>query len=128
MAEFYTSFRGKGRVQAYSAGSNPTGQVNPHALAVLEAYGINSDGGRSKSWGEFAVESAPRMDLVVTVCDNAAGETCPVWPGAPLSEHRSFADPAREMGSAEAQRAEFERIFAEIRTYIDDLLLRVSAE
>lgn len=128
MAEFYANTRGKGRVQAFSAGSNPTGQVNPHALAVLEAYGINPDGGHSKSWREFATDNAPHMDLVVTVCDNAAGEVCPVWPGAPVNEHQSFADPAREMGSAEAQRAEFERVFAEIRTYIDDLLLRVSAE
>lgn len=126
LAEYYTNHIGLGRIRAFSAGSTPTGRVNPHALATLQAHGIDAAAGRSKSWDEFAGDSAPQMDLVVTVCDNAAGEVCPVWPGAPMREHCSFADPARDMGSEAAQRAEFERVFAEIRAYVDALLKRLA--
>lgn len=94
LAEAILNRDGAGRVQAYSAGSNPTGRVNPGATRMLERRGIASDGYRSKSWDEFAAPGAPKMDLVVTVCASAAGEVCPVWPGAPMTTHWGVEDPA----------------------------------
>ncbi|MBM4196717.1 MAG: arsenate reductase ArsC [Gammaproteobacteria bacterium] len=88
-------------VQAHSAGSAPAGRVNPHALAVLEAAGIDTTGVRSKSWDEFARPGAPVMRIVITVCDSAAAETCPTWPGAPVRAHWGLADPS---SAAEADR------------------------
>lgn len=85
---------GAGRVRAWSAGSNPTGLVNPGALRLLEAKGLPTQGYRSKSWDEFAAPGAPVMDMVITVCSSAAGEVCPVWPGAPLRCHWGVDDPA----------------------------------
>ena len=81
-------------MQAFSAGSNPTGQVNPGALRLLARKGMPTEGYRSKSWDEFAAPGAPRMDLIVTVCDSAANEVCPAWPGAPLNAHWGIDDPA----------------------------------
>ncbi|MEM0943501.1 MAG: arsenate reductase ArsC [Pseudomonadota bacterium] len=85
---------GSGRVRAFSAGSNPAGRVNPGALRLLERKGLETTGYRSKSWDEFAAPGAPEMGLVVTVCASAAGETCPYWPGAPISTHWGLDDPA----------------------------------
>ncbi|UWQ64410.1 arsenate reductase ArsC [Leisingera caerulea] len=85
---------GAGRVRAYSAGSNPTGKVHPQSLVLLEELGHDTSGARSKSWDEFAAEDAPEMDMVITVCASAAGETCPVWPGAPVRAHWGVEDPA----------------------------------
>ncbi|WP_435659494.1 arsenate reductase ArsC [Leisingera caerulea] len=85
---------GAGRVRAYSAGSNPTGKVHPQSLVLLEELGHDTSGARSKSWDEFATEGAPEMDMVITVCASAAGETCPVWPGAPVRAHWGVEDPA----------------------------------
>ncbi|MFW8634634.1 arsenate reductase ArsC [Cribrihabitans pelagius] len=85
---------GRGAVRAYSAGSTPTGLVHPQSLALLQEKGIGTSGARSKSWDEFAGPGAPEMDLVITVCAAAAGETCPVWPGAPLRAHWGVPDPA----------------------------------
>lgn len=85
---------GAGRVRAYSAGSNPTGKVHPQSLALLKELGHDTSGARSKSWDEFAAEDAPEMDMVITVCASAAGETCPVWPGAPVRAHWGVEDPA----------------------------------
>lgn len=92
------------RFRAYSAGSTPKGEVHPLALATLASYSLPVDGYRSKSWDEFAAPDAPRMDFIITVCDNAAGEVCPFWPGHPLTAHWGVPDPAGHAGS-EAERA-----------------------
>jgi len=94
LAEAILNRDGAGRVRAWSAGSYPTGVVNPAAIRLLEGKGMAARGYRSKSWDEFAAPGAPEMDLVVTVCSAAAGETCPVWPGAPLRAHWGIDDPA----------------------------------
>ena len=97
---------GAGRFKAFSAGSHPKPKVNRFALKVLEAYGYPSDGLRSKSWDEFAATGAPVMDFVFTVCDNAAGEACPLWPGQPMTAHWGIEDPAAvEGGDIEKERA-----------------------
>ncbi|AMG38801.1 arsenate reductase ArsC [Achromobacter xylosoxidans] len=92
------------RFRAYSAGSTPKGEVHPLALATLASYSLPIDGYRSKSWDEFAAPDAPRMDFIITVCDNAAGEVCPFWPGHPLTAHWGVPDPASHAGD-EAERA-----------------------
>lgn len=92
---------GKGKFTAYSAGSMPKGQVNPHAIALLKRLDYPTDGLRSKSWDEFAKPDAPKMDFVFTVCDNAASEPCPVWPGQPMTAHWGIPDPAEATGSDE---------------------------
>ena len=99
LAEGLLNFEGKGRFQAFSAGSFPRGAVNPLALDTLEHAGLTSDGYRSKSWDEFAGAGAPVMDFVFTVCDDAAGEVCPVWPGHPVTAHWGMPDPASVDGS-----------------------------
>jgi len=111
---------GEGQFVAYSAGSTPAGQVNPHALSLLQRLGYPTDGLRSKSWSEFARPGAPPLDFVITVCDDAAGEACPIWPGRPISAHWGMPDPAAAKGSepviaaafAETYRALFNRINA----------------
>ena len=106
LAEAILNFRGKPNFKAYSAGSHPAGKVRPEALHELQAAHIPTAGLRSKSWDEFAVPDAPVMDFVFTVCDNAAREICPVWPGQPVTAHWGLADPAAVQGSAdEVQRA-----------------------
>lgn len=105
LAESALNKRG-GPFRAFSAGSFPKGAVNPDAIAVLERIGYPTEGLRSKSWDEFAAPSAPVMDFVFTVCDNAAGETCPVWPGHPISAHWGIEDPSSVQGNdMERQRA-----------------------
>ena len=99
MAEAILNFKGKPRFTAYSAGSHPSGVVRPEALARLEAARVPTDNLRSKSWDEFAAPGAPKLDFVFTVCDNAAGETCPVWPGQPMTAHWGVPDPAEAKGS-----------------------------
>jgi arsenate reductase len=106
MAEAILNFRGKTRFTAYSAGSHPSGAVRPEAINRLEAAGIPTQGLRSKSWDEFAEPDAPKMDFVFTVCDNAANEVCPIWPGHPMTAHWGIPDPAAVHGSApEVERA-----------------------
>jgi len=99
MAEAIMSKLGAEKFCAYSAGSQPKGTVNPHALALLQSLGHDTAGLRSKSWSEFARPGAPALDFIFTVCDNAAGETCPVWPGQPMTAHWGVPDPAEATGS-----------------------------
>ena len=94
MAEGLVNSLGKGRFRAFSAGSRPVGQVNPYAIERLQLEGIELPEARSKSWDEFARPDAPELDFVITVCDNAAGEVCPAWPGQPVTAHWGVADPA----------------------------------
>jgi arsenate reductase len=106
LAESILTKEGGGRFRAFSAGSQPKGQVNPFAIKVLESYGYPTDGLRSKSWAEFAEPGAPQMDFIFTVCDNAAGESCPIWPGKPMSAHWGIEDPAAVEGTdIEKERA-----------------------
>ena len=106
MAEGIMNARGRGRFTAFSAGSHPSGAVRPEALKELEAAGIPTSGLRSKPWDEFSRPDAPTMDFIFTVCDNAANETCPVWPGHPATAHWGVADPAAVKGTDdEIQRA-----------------------
>jgi len=100
---------GKGKFIAHSAGSKPAGQVNPFALELLKQQGFGTEGLRSKSWDEFAAPGAPEFDFIFTVCDNAAGETCPIWPGKPATAHWGIPDPAAVSGDDAAKRAAFRK-------------------
>ena len=102
---------GKGRFQAYSAGSHPTGKVNPFAVEMLAKARLRTDGLRSKAWDEFAAPGAPNLDFVFTVCDQAAGEICPVWPGKPITAHWGIPDPAAVIGSDEQRQRAFREAF-----------------
>ena len=104
LAEAILNREGHGKFRAFSAGSHPKGAVNPMALALLKRMNHPVDGARSKSWDEFAKPGAPRLDFAFTVCDNAAGEVCPVWPGQPMTAHWGMPDPAAVQGS-EAERS-----------------------
>jgi arsenate reductase len=103
LAEAVLNKDGSGRFQAYSAGSYPKGEVHPAALALLDNLGFPTDGYRSKSWEEFAVPGAPSLDFVFTVCDNAASEVCPIWPGQPMTAHWGIEDPAAVEGEGQEQ-------------------------
>ncbi len=118
LAEAFLNSAGGGRFRAYSAGSHPAGKVNPFALELLEKNRISTEGLRSKSWDEFAKPGAPEMHFVFTVCDNAAGETCPFWPGQPVTAHWGVADPAAVQGSDEEKRKAFLLAFAQLSTRI----------
>ena len=122
LAEAYLSSAGRGRFVAYSAGSHPAGRVNPLALDLLEKRRMGTAGLRSKNWDEFAAPGAPKMDFVFTVCDNAAGEACPVWPGQPITAHWGVADPAAVQGSDADKRKAFLKAFTELSTRINLML------
>jgi len=119
LCEAYLNFVGAGRFKAYSAGSRPAGRVNPLALETLKTARVPFVAARSKSWGEFARADAPEMHFVITVCDQAAGEICPVWPGQPINAHWSYSDPAAFVGPDVEARARFLDVFRQIRTRID---------
>lgn len=123
IAEVLLNDAGRGRFRAYSAGSHPTGAVHPQALAVLERHGHTVAGMRSKSWDEFTDPQSPSMDLVITVCDRAASETCPVWPNSPTTMHWSFPDPAAFRGTEEETVAHFEQVYQDIAQAITTLLV-----
>jgi protein-tyrosine-phosphatase len=116
MAECALNRWGQNRFRAYSAGSQPKGRVHPMTLRLLRDYNHRTDGLRSKSWDEFAKPGAPPLDFVFTVCDDAAGETCPVWPGQPMTAHWGVEDPAAFVGSEEQTLAFFKRVYG----YLDN--------
>jgi arsenate reductase len=115
LAEAILNRKGAPKFTAYSAGSHPAGAVRPEALRQLDLAGLSTDGLRSKSWDEFAVPGAPQMDFVFTVCDNAARESCPLWPGQPVSAHWGVADPA----AVEGTREEIARAYRGVYTILD---------
>ena len=122
LAEAYLNAAGRGRFTAYSAGSHPAGRVNPFALELMQKNRIDTAGLRSKSWDEFARPGAPVFDFVFTVCDNAAGEVCPIWPGHPMSAHWGVQDPAAVLGADELKRKAFLRAFIELSTRINQFM------
>jgi protein-tyrosine-phosphatase len=122
MAEAILNVLGKGRFKAFSAGSNPSGRVQPMAQELVEAIGYDASNVRSKNWDEFAIEGAPEMDMVITVCDNAAGESCPVWLGHPALAHWGVPDPVSVTGDEETRRRAYTAAFATLRRRIELLL------
>lgn len=119
LAEALLDRVGQGSFRAHSAGSHPTGRVHPFALETLRERDFETAGLRSKSWDEFAGPDAPALDFVFTVCDNAAGESCPVWPGQPMTAHWGIEDPAAFEGSEDARRWRFRRAFLELQRRIE---------
>jgi arsenate reductase len=124
LAEAMLNHLGDGRFKAYSAGSSPreNQQPNPLALDVLRRVGVSTEGLRSKTWDEFATPDAPHMDLVITVCDNAAGEVCPYWPGQPATAHWGYADPSEVEGMVEQREAAFRATLLAIRRRLELLV------
>jgi arsenate reductase len=122
MAEAILNRKAKGSFTAYSAGSHPTGHVRPEALKLIANGGMPTDGLRSKDWAEFAKPGAPKMDFVFTVCDNAAAEACPVWPGQPITAHWGVADPAHGAGTPEQVERAFRDAFVTLDRRISLLL------
>ncbi len=118
MAEAILDRLGNGRFQAFSAGSHPAGKVNLFAIERLKRAGLPVGGLRSKNWSEFASPEAPQLDFVFTVCDNAAGEMCPVWPGQPMTAHWGIEDPAAVEGSDEEKKHAFSTAFAQLNRRI----------
>ena len=118
LAEVLLNSRGQGRFKAYSAGSQPVGRVNPHALEFLRHAGLPIEGLRSKSWDEFAQPGSLHFDFVITVCDNAAGEVCPAWPGQPITAHWGVLDPAAVEGDDEQKRHAFVEAMSQLQRRI----------
>ncbi|HTB68807.1 MAG TPA: arsenate reductase ArsC [Steroidobacteraceae bacterium] len=124
LAEAILNDRGRGRFRAFSAGSHPKGAVHPQALALLERLGLPTEGLRSKAWDEFARPDAPPLDFVFTVCDDAAGEVCPIWPGQPVTAHWGQPDPAAVEGTALEKANAFREAFRTLEERIDLFLSR----
>ena len=118
LAESLLDRWGGGKFRGFSAGSFPKGQVNPLALELLRQMNLPTDGLRSKSWDEFAAPGAPPLDFIITVCDDAAGEVCPVWPGKPLTVHWGVADPAAVQGTDAQKMLAFRRTLMELESRI----------
>lgn len=118
LAEAFLNSVKRGQFRGYSAGSHPAGKVNPFALELLRKHGISTEGLRSKSWDEFAAPGAPPMHFTFTVCDNAAGEACPLWPGKPMAAHWGVPDPAAVKGSDDEKREAFRQAFAQLSSRI----------
>ena len=119
LAESILNHVGAGRFRAFSAGSHPNGAVNPYAIDLLKKNKLPIDGMRSKSWDEFARPDSPVMDFVITVCDQAAGEVCPFWPGQPMTAHWGVEDPAKAEGDDETKRRAFLAAYAHLRRRIE---------
>ena len=122
LAEALMNDLGRGRFVAHSAGSHPRGEVHPLALQTLARHGVAAQGARSKSWDEFARPGAPELDFAFTVCDQAAGEVCPVWPGQPMTAHWGLPDPAAVQGPEDLQRKAFTDAFVTLRRRIELML------
>lgn len=122
MGEALINVLGQGRFKAYSAGSQPMGRVNPFAVEQAQTIGYDTSTVRSKSWDEFSQPDAVPMDIVITVCDSAAGESCPLWRGSPIKVHWGFADPSHIDGSDDDKRAAFAITFAQIRKKVEALM------
>lgn len=122
MAEVMLNHLGRGKFKAFSAGSQPGGEVNPLSIETMKSMGLSTEGLRSKSWDEFARPGAPVIDFIITVCDNAAGEACPIWPGRPIAAHWGVEDPAGVEGSDEKKRATFREAATILRRRIDLLM------
>ena len=119
LGEALLNSMGAGRFRAWSAGSHPKGEPHPLALELLRQKGLPVEGLRSKSWDEFASADAPKMDLIITVCDNAAGEVCPYWPGQPATAHWGYADPSEGDGSQDEKRIAFLKTLHMIRRRLE---------
>ncbi len=119
LGEALASTHHSGRFVGYSAGSTPGGKVNPFAAELALKMGYPADKLRSKSWDEFAAPDAPNMDFIITVCDNAAGEVCPIWPGKPATAHWGFPDPSQVVGDDDAKRQAFRDVMAGLQKRID---------
>ena len=115
MAEALLNTIGAPRFKAFSAGSQASGKVNPFAIEKAKTLGYLTEQLRRKNWDDFAVNTAPHMDIIITVCDNAAGEVCPIWPGHPATAHWGFPDPAAVSGTDAQKRAAFDKVFHQIR-------------
>jgi arsenate reductase len=118
LAESLLNYRGRGKFRAFSAGSFPKGQIHPFAVELLQRMNLPAEGFRSKSWDEFAAPGAPPIDFIFTVCDNAAREVCPVWPGKPTTAHWGIADPAAVEGTETDKAFAFRRALKELETRI----------
>lgn len=122
MAEAILNRKGGSRFRAFSAGSHPKGEIHPYTAQLLENRGFDTSQFRSKNWDEFAKPQSPVMEFVITVCDSAAGETCPAWPGQPMTAHWGFPDPAAFEGAEPETRAFFAQVFGQIERRIDIFL------
>ena len=127
IAEGLLNHLGGNRLSAYSAGSNPTGEPNPYALKVLQNNGIDTTFAKSKSWNYFANNNSIEMDLIITVCANAAGEACPIWPGKPFAAHWGVADPAATVGSDSEKLRSFQVCFKQMKERITTFLSGLEA-
>ena len=122
LAEAILNHLARGRFKGFSAGSSPSGRVNPLALETLQKAGLETHGLRSKRWDEFAAPLAPKMDIVITVCDDAAGEVCPIWPGQPIRVHWGLDDPSVISRDDKGRRAAFSKTYQEISRRLQELL------
>ncbi|MEL0069725.1 MAG: arsenate reductase ArsC [Betaproteobacteria bacterium] len=121
LGEVVALSQSKGMFKGFSAGSDPSGKINPFALEIADELGVSRENLYSKSWDEFAKVGSPQMDFIITVCDNAANEVCPIWPGNPTSAHWGFEDPSQVTGDENTKRAAFRRVAAELTRRIQVL-------
>lgn len=121
LGEMVATTFSQGKFIGYSAGSSPSGKINPFALELADVIGYEKSTLQSKNWDEFSLPNAPKMDLIITVCDNAAGESCPIWPGHPTTAHWGFSDPSQAEGDDEAKRLAFQTVMLELKRRVEYL-------